>query len=48
MHSLLGTIHVNSNLLNVGIPDTIGSSMRMADVVPEVGALAADIAFCHE
>ena len=31
----------------VGIPDSVGSSMRMADVISKMSALAADITFCH-
>ena len=47
MHSLLSAVYVNSYLLDVGIPDSVGSSMRMADVVSKMSALAADITFCH-
>ena len=47
MHSLLRAIDVNSDLLDVGIPDSVGSSMRMADVISKMSALAADITFCH-
>ena len=47
MHSLLRAVDVHSNLLDVGIPDSVGSSMRMADVISKMSALAADITFCH-
>ncbi len=47
MHSLLGAVNIYCYSLDVGIPDSVGSSMRMADVVAEVSALAADITFCH-
>ena len=45
MHSLLSAVDVHSNLLDVGIPDSVGSSMRMADVISKMSALAADITF---
>jgi hypothetical protein len=47
VHSLRSAVGLDADGLNVGIPDTIGSSMRMADVVSEMSALAADITFCH-
>ena len=47
MHSLLRAVHSNSNSPYVGIPDSIGSSMRMADVIAEMSALAADITLRH-
>ena len=47
MHSLLSAVDVHSNLLDIGIPDSVGSSMRMADVVAEMSALATDITFSH-
>ena len=47
MHSLLRAVDVHSNLLDVGIPDSVGSSMRMADVITKMSAFAADITFCH-
>ena len=47
MHSLLRAVYGNSDLLDVGIPDSVGSSMRMADVISKMSALAADITFCH-
>ena len=48
MHSLGSAVHFALNLLNVGVPDSVRSSMRMADVVTEVNALAAYITFCHD
>ena len=47
VHSLLSAVDVHSNLLDIGIPDSVGSSMRMADVISKMSALAADITFCH-
>ena len=47
VHSLLSAAYVHSNLLDIGIPDSVGSSMRMADVISKMSALAADITFCH-
>ncbi len=47
MQSLNTTVNLALNVLDIRIPDTIGPSMRMADVVPEMGALAANITFCH-
>ena len=47
VHSLLSAAYVHSNLLDIGIPDSVGSSMRMADVISEMSAFAADITFRH-
>ena len=47
MHSLLGAVNADGDLLDVGIPDPVGSSMRMADVVSKMSALATDITFGH-
>lgn len=47
VHSLLSAVDVHSNLLDVGIPDSVRSSMRMADVISKMSAFAADITFCH-
>lgn len=48
MHSLGSAVNLAFNLLYIGIPYTVGSSMRMADIVAEMGTLAADITFCHD
>lgn len=48
MHSLCSAVHLAFNLLNVGIPDSVGSSMRMADIIAEVSAFTAYITLCHD
>ena len=48
MHSLGSAVHFAFNLLNVGVPDSVRSSMGMADVVSEVSALATYITFSHD
>ena len=47
MHFLVCAVYFNSNSLHIRIPDSVGSSMRMADVVAEMSALATDITFSH-
>lgn len=47
MQPLVSAIHLAFYILNVGIPDSVGSSMRMADILTEMRALAANAAFCH-
>ena len=47
MKSLVGSADLAHNILDVRIPDPIRSSMRMADVVAEMSALATNITFSH-
>ena len=47
MHSLSGTVYITFYFFNVGIPNTVGSSMRMAYVVTEMNALATNFTFSH-
>lgn len=47
IHLLDSAGNLDRYSLNIGVPDTIGSSMRMADVISKMSALAADITFCH-
>ena len=47
MHSLGTAVHLALYATDIGIPDSVASSMRMADIVTEVNALAAYITFCH-
>ncbi len=47
VHLLVLAVHFDGHVLNIRMPDTIGSSMRMADVVAEVCAFSADITFRH-
>jgi len=39
---------LDTDALNVGIPDAVGSSMRMADVISEMSALSTDFTLCHD
>lgn len=48
VHSPCTTVHFAFNASDVGIPDTVGSSMGMAYVVTEMSAFATNIAFCHD
>ena len=47
MHSLCETVNLNGYVLNVRIPNSVRSSMRMAYVVSEMYALATNITFSH-
>jgi predicted ABC-type sugar transport system permease subunit len=47
MQPLVSAIHLAFYILNVGIPDSVGSSMRMADVISEMSALTTNITFSH-
>ena len=47
MQPLVSAIHLAFYILNVGIPDSVGSSMRMADVISEMSALTPNITFSH-
>ena len=47
-HSPCTTVDFTFNASDVGIPDTVGSSMGMAYVVTEMSAFATNIAFCHD
>ncbi len=47
MHTLGTAIHLALYTLNIGVPDCIASSMRMADIITEMYALAANITLSH-
>ena len=47
IHFLYSAGNLDRYSLNIGVPDTIGSSMRMADVISEMSAFSTDFAFCH-
>ena len=47
MQLLASSIPLAFYVLNVGFPNSVGSSMRMADVVTEVSALTTNITFSH-
>ena len=47
IHLLDSAGNLDRYSLNIGVPDTIGSSMRMADVISEMNAFSTDFAFCH-
>ena len=42
------TVNDRLDTLDVGLPCTVGSSVRMGDLNAERNALAADIALCHQ
>ena len=44
----IAAVDLHADALNVGIPDAVGSSMRMADVVTEMSALSTDFTLCHD
>ncbi len=48
MHSPRTTVDLTFNASDVGIPDTVGSSMGMAYVVTKMSAFATNITFCHD
>ena len=48
MHSPCTTVDFTFNASDVGIPDTVGSSMGMAYVVTEMSALSTNCTFCHD
>jgi hypothetical protein len=47
MDLLVAAVDLSGNSLDIRVPDSVGSSMRMADVVAEMSALATDITFSH-
>ena len=47
--NMLGaSVHDGLDALHIGLPCTVGSSVRMGDLNAERNALAADIALCHQ
>jgi hypothetical protein len=48
IHLLRAARYLDGNTLYVGVPDAIGSSMRMADIVSEMCAFTADLTLCHD
>ena len=42
-----GTIHDNLNALDVGLPSTVGASVRVAHLDAESHTLVAKFALCH-
>ena len=47
IHLLDSAGNLDRYSLNIGVPDTIGSSMRMADVVAEKSGFLTDLTLCH-
>ena len=47
MQPLVSAIHLAFYILNVGIPDSVGSSMRMADILSEMCSFSTNTTFCH-
>ena len=48
IHMARSTVNDRLDALDVGLPCTVGSSVRMGDLNAERNALAADIALCHQ
>lgn len=42
--ALGGLAHERANALDIGVPTTLGASVRVRDAVPEAWALTADVA----
>ena len=42
-----GTVHDNLNALDVGLPSTVGASVRVAHLDAESDTLIAKITLCH-
>ena len=47
MHSFGSAVYHAFHSLNVGLPNPVRSSMRMAYVVPKMNALTTNITFSH-
>lgn len=47
MKPLVTAIHFTLNSLDIGLPNCVGSSMRMAYIVTEMNSLATNITFSH-
>ena len=48
MHSFRTTVNFAFYTSDIGIPDSVGSSMRMAYVITEMNALTTNITLCHD
>ena len=48
VHSPCTTVDFTFNASDVGIPDTVGSSMGMTHIVSEMSSFIADCTFSHE
>jgi hypothetical protein len=48
IHPLCTAVDLNGHLLYIRVPDSIGSSMRMADVVAEMSAFSTDFTLGHD
>ena len=46
--SLGSTVNVAFHSFDVGLPHSVGSSMRMADIITKMSAFSTNTAFCHE
>lgn len=46
VQALGGLANQGTNSLDIGIPATLGASVRVRNIVPEAWALSADIAVC--
>ncbi len=47
MHSLSLSVNLALNAEHIGLPDRIGSSVRVTHIVSEMDSLAAYITLCH-
>ena len=47
IHLLGLAVYLDRDLLDIGIPNPVGSSVGVADVISEMSALAANFTLCH-
>ena len=47
VHMARSTVHNSLNALDVGLPSTVGASVRMAHLDAESNTLIAKFALCH-
>ena len=48
IHLLGIAADLHRNSLNVGIPDSVGSSVGVADIISEMSTLSANFTLCHD
>ena len=48
IHFFLVAADLNAHSLDVGIPDPVGSSVRMADIISEMSTFSANLTLCHD
>lgn len=47
MHGCGSAVDKSSDLAHIGLPCSVGSTMRVRNVLSENDALSANITFCH-